>query len=68
MSAAQPLNPTPSRSVSFQVGSHQLEVACTGGRWTASLDGVAFEQWFMSQAAAWEAGVRAADLLDRPSR
>ena len=68
MSAEQPANDTPSRSVAFQVGIHQVEVACRAGRWIATLDGVAFEQWFMSQAAAWEAAVRKADLLDRPAR
>jgi hypothetical protein len=52
----------------FQVGIHLVQVSCAAGRWTASLDGVLFEQWFTSQADAWEAAVRAADRLDRGAR
>ena len=57
----------PARDASaFQVGIHLVRVSCAEGRWAVSLDGVTFEQWFMSQAAAWEAAVRAADRMDRP--
>jgi hypothetical protein len=51
----------------FQVGPHVVRLACAQGRWTVSVDSVAFDRWFMSQAAAWEAGVREADRLDRPA-
>jgi hypothetical protein len=59
---------TPARSCSFQVGAHLLLLSCAEGRWTVTVDSVAFETWYTSEAEAWEAGVREADRLDHPSR
>jgi hypothetical protein len=43
-----------------------LAVTCvTEGRWTVSVDGGPVPGTFGSQAEAWEAGVRAADVRDR---
>jgi len=49
----------------FQVGVHLVRLLCTEGRWTATVDTVASEKWYMSQAEAWAAGVREAYRLDR---
>jgi hypothetical protein len=50
------------------VGAHLLLLSCAEGRWTVTVDSVAFETWYTSEAEAWEAGVREADRLDHPSR
>ncbi len=39
-------------------------ISRVGGRWTLTVDDVAFDRWYVTQAAAWEAGVREADRLD----
>jgi hypothetical protein len=49
----------------FEVGNHALRLTCSEGRWTVTIDSVVFARWYLSQAAAWEAGVREADRLDR---
>jgi hypothetical protein len=49
---------------SFQVGVHVVLVALREGRWTLSVDGAPNARWYMTQAAAWEAGVREAYRLD----
>jgi len=51
----------------FQVGVHLVRLSCTEGRWTATVDTVTSEKWYMSQAEAWAAGVREAYRLDRLS-
>lgn len=50
----------------FHVGLHMLRVSKVNeGRWTFTVDGGdVSESSYATQAAAWEAGVRAADLLD----
>ncbi len=48
----------------YAVGAHTLEVTATHNRWTADLDGVALNCWFMSLADAWTAGVTEALRLD----
>ena len=49
----------------FHVGLHTLRVfKVNEGRWTYSVDGGEISSSFPTQAAAWEAGVRAADHLD----
>jgi aryl-alcohol dehydrogenase-like predicted oxidoreductase len=51
----------------FQVGPHTLRVSKVNeGRWTFTVDGGEVSSSFPTQAAAWEAGVRAADQLDTP--
>lgn len=51
----------------FHVGVHTLRVSKVNeGRWNYSVDDGATSDTFPTQAAAWEAGVRAADHLDRP--
>jgi aryl-alcohol dehydrogenase-like predicted oxidoreductase len=49
----------------FHVGMHELRVSkVSEGRWTFAVDGGETSSTFPTQAAAWEAGVRAADHLD----
>lgn len=49
----------------FHVGTHTLRVSKVNeGRWTFTVDDGAVSPSFPTQAAAWEAGVRAADRLD----
>jgi len=55
--------PTPT----FQVGVHVVRLLCTEGRWSATVDTVPSEKWYLSQAEAWAAGVREAYRLDRLS-
>lgn len=67
-----PLRPSPQVPVeaiatTFAVGGHAVKVArLAHGRWSASVDGEAAAGVYPTQAEAWEAGVRAADLLDHP--
>jgi len=49
----------------FQVGAHTVLLWCSAGRWSVTVDALTTEKWYMTQAAAWEAGVREADRLDR---
>lgn len=56
-------------STVFHVGTHELRVSkVSEGRWTFAVDGTDASSTFPTQAAAWEAGVRAADHLDVPAR
>ena len=59
----------PVRPVTFQAGTHSLAIAFVSqGRWTVAVDGQAPSGTYATQVEAWEAGVRAAALLDqRPS-
>lgn len=51
----------------FHIGPHTLRVSKVNeGRWTFTVDGGETSSSYPTQAAAWEAGVRAADLLDTP--
>jgi hypothetical protein len=50
--------------LAYAVGAHTLEVIANHNRWTAVLDGVALNRWFMSLADAWSAGVTEALRLD----
>ncbi len=52
-------------STVFHVGLHILRVSKVNeGRWTFSVDDAETSGTFPTQAAAWEAGVRAADQAD----
>ncbi len=52
-------------STVFHVGLHTLRVSkVMEGRWTFSVDDGETSATFPTQAAAWEAGVRAADEAD----
>jgi len=51
--------------LSFQVGAHLVGLSPSEGRWTVTVDGAPLEAWHESAAAAWEAGVREADRIDR---
>jgi hypothetical protein len=52
----------------FHVGLHTLRVSkVSEGRWTFTVDDGEVSSTFPTQAAAWEAGIRAADHLDGPS-
>jgi hypothetical protein len=55
----------PSVTEAFRAGRHFLRLSLSEGRWTVTVDDVAHQTWYMSRAAAWEAGVREADRLDR---
>jgi hypothetical protein len=49
----------------FHVGPHTLRVSKVNeGRWTFTVDDGEVSPTYPTQAAAWEAGVRAADVLD----
>lgn len=53
----------------FRVREHTLATTQVAvGRWTVSLDGGPPSQFYVTQVEAWEAGVRAADELDRTAR
>ena len=53
----------------FKVRDHALTTSQVAeGRWTVSLDGGPASQFYRTQVEAWEAGVRAADELDRARR
>ncbi|HEX9051194.1 MAG TPA: hypothetical protein VF841_11740 [Anaeromyxobacter sp.] len=53
----------------FHVGVHTLRVSkVSEGRWTFVVDDGEAGSTFPTQAAAWEAGVRAADHLDVAAR
>ena len=55
-------------STVFHVGIHMLRVSkVSEGRWTFTVDDGEVSGTFSTQAAAWEAGVRAADHLDAPA-
>jgi len=51
--------------VSFPVGVHTVLLWLDQKRWSMSLDGSVASATFETQAEAWEAGVRAADRIDR---
>ncbi len=52
-------------STVFHVGLHTLRVSKVNeGRWTFSVDDGEISATYPTQAAAWEAGVRAADEAD----
>ena len=50
--------------VRYEIGAHLLEVTAERSRWTAAVDGVRLERWFLSSAEAWTAGVAEALRLD----
>ena len=56
------------REIRYQVGRHVLEIAAKDGRWTATVDGTGIDQWFMSLADAWTAGVTEAGRRDEHTR
>ncbi len=58
-------NSPPAIPTRYRVGSHLVQVSKMEGRWAVAVDEVALSNWFMTQAEAWEAGVREADRLDR---
>ncbi len=51
--------------MTFQVGKHSVSLSQAKGRWTAALDGRSLAKWYLTDAEAWEAGVREADRIDR---
>jgi hypothetical protein len=50
--------------MTYQVWEHAVQVSAVNGRWTVAVDETMFEKWFMTEAEAWEAGVREADRLE----
>ena len=55
-------------TTTFEVGAHTLRVTkVMEGRWIVTVDGGGASDSFMTQAEAWEAGVREAARLDRLS-
>ena len=64
--APEPLASLEKVSTIFQVGAHVLCVSkLREGRWTCTVDHGQPSSSYMTQAEAWEAGVREADRLDR---
>ncbi|HET8722959.1 MAG TPA: hypothetical protein VFM53_02065 [Anaeromyxobacteraceae bacterium] len=49
----------------FQVGTHRVATSQLRLRWSVTVDRKPVPGWFDSEAAAWTAGVREADRLDR---
>ena len=51
----------------FKVGTHSIVLAKPRGsnRWTLTLDGTLSPSTFETEVEAWEAGIRAADRMDR---
>ncbi len=73
MSSRRPANdPEPSTATVpalFHVGGHVLRISkILEGRWVVAVDERELPGGFSTQADAWEAGVREADRLDRPSK
>jgi hypothetical protein len=70
---ARPPSPAPSGfreklTTTFEVGAHTLHVTkVMEGRWTVTVDSSGGSASYMTQAEAWEAGVREAARLDRLS-
>jgi len=61
-----PLESLEKLSTVFHVGLHTLRVSKVNeGRWTFCVDEGQVSSTYPTQAAAWEAGVRAADEADR---
>jgi hypothetical protein len=59
--------PPPTLPVRFEVGPHILLIwRGDQGRWAVTVDGEAFPNTFMTQAEAWECGVREASKRDPP--
>lgn len=54
--------------MTYQAWDHTVQIAVVNGRWTVAVDEMLFEKWFMSEAEAWEAGVREADRLESTKR
>lgn len=53
-------------TTTFHVGAHVLAVVkVMEGRWTFTVDQGPVSGSYMTQAEAWEAGIREADRLDR---
>jgi hypothetical protein len=50
---------------SFQVGAHLVQLSKREDRWAVAVDERTLSTWYLTQADAWEAGVREADRLDR---
>jgi hypothetical protein len=58
-------NPVVQVASTFHVGDHTLLVSkVQEGRWTVAVDTRPLDASFMTQANAWEAGVREAARLD----
>ncbi len=49
----------------FQVGTHLVATSQLRCRWSVTVDRKPVPGWFDSEAAAWTAGVREVDRLDR---
>jgi hypothetical protein len=65
MDRRQPPDPLARLPTRYQVGAHELQVALASNwSWSCSVDGVALEGHFETQAAAWETGVRECARLD----
>jgi hypothetical protein len=53
-------------TTTYHVGEHKLSVAkVQEGRWTFTVDEGPVSGSYMTQAEAWEAGIREADRIDR---
>lgn len=67
MRARRPLLEVAYRPTTFAAGTHSvvLAKAPNSGRWTLAVDGTPSTSTFETEVEAWEAGIRAADLLDR---
>jgi hypothetical protein len=50
--------------VELTVRQHQVVLTSMDGRWTATVDGVPIDHWYVSSADAWTAAVTEAERFD----
>jgi hypothetical protein len=49
----------------YDIGTHLVRLAFQGDGWAVSVDGLRHDGCYGTEAAAWAAGVAAAEALDR---
>lgn len=50
--------------VELTVRQHQIVLTSMDGRWTATVDGIPIDHWYVSSADAWTAAVTEAERFD----
>ncbi|MBS1108330.1 MAG: hypothetical protein H6Q88_322 [Anaeromyxobacteraceae bacterium] len=50
--------------IELTVRRHSIVLTSMDGRWTATVDGVRIDQWYVSSADAWTAAVGASERFD----
>jgi len=50
--------------IELTVRQHAIVLTSMNGRWTATVDGVRIDRWYVSSADAWTAAVTEAERFD----